>query len=1296
VNVRSSIIAGNAASIGPDLSGAFTSQGHNLVGKSNSSFGFAGGTNGDIVGTLSAPIDPKLSPPGFYGGPTQTQLPLCGSPAIDAGDDTVTGAPFNLTTDQRGAARKVGAHVDIGAVELQKTQINSNDSGAGSLRQLIIDAQDSAVIDLDCSAATVTLTSDELLINKNLTINGPGPSLLTVQRSAALGTAAFRIFEVTSGKTFNLSGVTVSNGKASNQNALPLSGNGGGILNNSGATLNVTNITFSNNSTSGNNNSGGGIFSNGTLTVTSSTFSNNSAVGGVGGGIFNTGTLSITNSTVNNNSANDGGISNIGTLNIASSTISNNSGEGISNNGTLTITNSTISGNSADCCGGGILHFLGTLTITGSTISNNSASGNGGGIYINGGTVTITGSTISNNTADFDGGIFNGGRLSIINSTVNGNTVTGNTFGGGGIDNIGFGTLSITNSTVSNNSAAGVGGILNRGTLTVTSSTVNGNSGGGGILNNGGTASVRSSIVAGNTASSSGPDFLGPFTSQGHNLVGASDGTNGFTNGTNNDIVGTLSKPVDPQLAPLGNYGGPTQTSLPRPNSPAIDAGDDAVTGAPLNLTTDQRGFQRPVGAHVDIGAVEVNYAVSAKAGGGQTATINTAFVTQLQVTVFESFNPMSGIPVTFTAPSSGASGTFQTTGTNTVTVNTDSNGNATAPVFTANSSAGGPYNVVTSLGTGSPSSNFSLTNAKGSQMITFGSLSNRTFGDADFAVSATGGASGNPVTFAASGQCTVTGTTVHITGAGSCTVTASQAGNSNFNAAADVQQSFSIAKASTATALSSSSNPSASGQGVTFTATVSSSAGTPTGTVAFKDNGSTISTCANVSLSSGQAACATSALSLGSHTITADYSGDANFNASSGALSASQVVAVDLFNFSQTTYTVNERDGSITITVKRTGDTTQAASVDYATDDGSTPSVAVPCSAVTGMALERCDYTRAAGTLSFAAGDTQKTFVVLVNDDSYAEGTETTTLRLSNPVGAMLAQQSSATLQITDDAQQTANPVDDPSFFVRQHYHDFLNREPDASGLQFWTNQMANCSNPPPADLTVCRVNVSAAFFLSIEFQQTGFLVERMYKAAYGDATGNSTLGGAHQLPVPEVRFAEFLRDTREVENTPAQVIVGQGNWQQQLDANKNAFALEFVGRQRFTTAFPASMTADAFVNQLNTNAGGVLTSADVSQLDAVFGGASSSSNDPAKRAQVLRQVAENQVLQQREFDRAFVLMQYYGYLRRNPDDAPDHDYTGYDFWLSKLDQFGGDYNAAEMVKAFISSTEYRQRFGQ
>jgi hypothetical protein len=345
----------------------------------------------------------------------------------------------------------------------------------------------------------------------------------------------------------------------------------------------------------------------------------------------------------------------------------------------------------------------------------------------------------------------------------------------------------------------------------------------------------------------------------------------------------------------------------------------------------------------------------------------------------------------------------------------------------------------------------------------------------------------------------------------------------------------------------------------------------------------------------------------------------------------------------------------------------------------------------VTGIASERCDYTRAAGTLRWAAGDTaDKTFIVLVNDDSYSEGTETLSLRLSNPAGSVLGAQSSATLTITDDSPESSgNPADDSSFFVRQHYHDFLNREPDASGLQFWTGGIESCGASQQCR-DVKRINTSAAFFLSIEFQETGYLVERIYKTAFGDATGNSTFPSQHQLAVPVVRLDEFLLDTQRIGSTPTQVIVGQGDWQNQLEANKQAFVLDFVSRQRFAALL--ALTPAQYVDKLDQNAGGVLTADQKAQLVAQL----NQGDTPAARASVLRQVAENPVLNANEKNRAFVLMQFFGYLRRNPNDAQDTDYTGYDFWLQKLDQFNGDFVKAEMVKAFITSIEYRQRFGQ
>jgi Tol biopolymer transport system component len=266
-----------------------------------------------------------------------------------------------------------------------------------------------------------------------------------------------------------------------------------------------------------------------------------------------------------------------------------------------------------------------------------------------------------------------------------------------------------------------------------------------------------------------------------------------------------------------------------------------------------------------------------------------------------------------------------------------------------------------------------------------------------------------------------------------------------------------------------------------------------------------------------------------------------------------------------------------------------------------------------------------------------------------------------------------------------TFNPADDALFFVRQQYADFLNREPDSSGLTFWYNQIASCGSDQQC-IELKRINVSAAFYLSIEFQGTGYLVERLYKAAYGDATGNSTFPSAHTLPVPIVRFSEFLNDTQQIGRG---VVVGQTGWEQALENNKQSYSAEFVQRARFTTALPLTMTPAQFVDRVNLNAGNPLSQSERDQMVTDL------TNNTKTRSQALRAVAEHPNLVGSESNRAFVLMQYFGYLRRNPNDPQDTDYTGYDFWLTKLNQFNGNFVNADMVKAFINSAEYRRRFG-
>ena len=265
-------------------------------------------------------------------------------------------------------------------------------------------------------------------------------------------------------------------------------------------------------------------------------------------------------------------------------------------------------------------------------------------------------------------------------------------------------------------------------------------------------------------------------------------------------------------------------------------------------------------------------------------------------------------------------------------------------------------------------------------------------------------------------------------------------------------------------------------------------------------------------------------------------------------------------------------------------------------------------------------------------------------------------------------------------NSNPVSNPIDDAQTFVRWQYRDFLNREPDADGLAFWINEITSCGSNAQC-IEVKRINVSAAFFLSIEFQQSGYLVYRFYKSSFGNLPNS---------PVP-IKRSEFFPDALQIGRG---VIVGQAGWETVLENNKQTFASQFVQRSRFASAYPTSLSPAQFVDALFANAAVVPSTSDRAAAINDFGAASTTS-EVAARARALRRVAENSTLVQQEFNRAFVLMQYFGYLRRNPNDAPDGNFDGYDYWLNKLNTFNGDFVRAEMVKAFITSREYRQRFG-
>ena len=301
---------------------------------------------------------------------------------------------------------------------------------------------------------------------------------------------------------------------------------------------------------------------------------------------------------------------------------------------------------------------------------------------------------------------------------------------------------------------------------------------------------------------------------------------------------------------------------------------------------------------------------------------------------------------------------------------------------------------------------------------------------------------------------------------------------------------------------------------------------------------------------------------------------------------------------------------------------------------------------------------TDAAGRYLFGYVSTAGTHTVTPFRDGMSFGPSSRTL--VNPAAG----------QAGADFVAAASAIDAAQFFVAQHYRDFLAREPDQSGLDFWARGIDACG-ADPACREVRRVNTSAAFFLSIEFQETGYLVYKTHKASFGNIEAG---------PVP-VNFQQLIAGTQRIGRN---VVVNQGDWRAQLDANKRAFFIEWVQRPDFLARYPESMPAAEFVGLLDANAGSPLTAAERDALAAQL----AADNTAGGRAAALRQLAENAELSRREFNRAFVLMQYFGYLRRDPDDA------GFNFWLAKLEQFGGDYIAAEMVKAFVTSVEYRQRF--
>ena len=265
--------------------------------------------------------------------------------------------------------------------------------------------------------------------------------------------------------------------------------------------------------------------------------------------------------------------------------------------------------------------------------------------------------------------------------------------------------------------------------------------------------------------------------------------------------------------------------------------------------------------------------------------------------------------------------------------------------------------------------------------------------------------------------------------------------------------------------------------------------------------------------------------------------------------------------------------------------------------------------------------------------------------------------------------------------APPVSNPIDNTRIFIRQHYYDFLNRQPDQAGWDFWVGTIDSC-NGDPGCIEVKRINASRAFFESIEFQETGYYVYRLNKISFSTFTKEDGFVG------PNPRMEQFFLDQKRVGQN---VIVGAPGWEALLNQNKATFANEWVTRSRFQSEYPLSMTNEQFVDKLYLTAG----VSDPATRDAMVNGLN---NGTETRGSVVKTIALSNAVggnQQLFFNPAYVLMQYFGYLRRNPDDVPNHNnLDGFNFWVGQLNN--GIKTPFDMVNAFISSIEYRERFFQ
>ncbi len=354
-----------------------------------------------------------------------------------------------------------------------------------------------------------------------------------------------------------------------------------------------------------------------------------------------------------------------------------------------------------------------------------------------------------------------------------------------------------------------------------------------------------------------------------------------------------------------------------------------------------------------------------------------------------------------------------------------------------------------------------------------------------------------------------------------------------------------------------------------------------------------------------------------------------------------------------QSTYNLSEGSGSLNVLVNRTGDPSLPLTVNYTTSDSA--AYLQDCNVINNQATSRCDYVAVVGKLHFAATELSKTISIPIVDDTYSEGTENLSISLSNPTGGATLGTFQAPIQITDnDSPGQANPINNPTFFVRQHYIDFLSREPDPASAG-WVTQLGGCG----AGDQSCRISVSQGIYGSPEFKDRGYFIYKFFSVSFGRKPSYD------EFNVDRARVSGFQTDT-------------------ELEQSKVDFIAAFMARAEFANAYNG-LSNDAYVQKLFTTAG--VAQVSVPGLGVLsVAGMQQQLNAGRVRSQVLRDIAESPEVSAAFLTESTVVMHYFGYLRRDPDAA-------YQTWITILTTTG---NSRNVTDGFINSPEYRARFSQ